>query len=1630
MSRKRRVDEHVVEMRFNNEEFEKKANATLITLDNLKEKLKFNGSEKGLDKLSKSMKEASSNASFSGIIKGLDEVSVKFSALQTISDTVWRSITNSAIAASRKIVSKLSKPINQIIEGGKTRAQNIEQAKFQLSGLGVTWNEIKEDLDYGVQDTAYGLDSAAKAAAQLVASQVKLGDDMKKALRGISGVAAQTNSEYDEIAHIYTTVAGNGRLMGQQLTQLSTKGFNAAATIAKYLNKTEAEVRDMTSKGQISFAIFSEAMDQAFGEHAKEANKTFSGALSNTKAALSRLGADFATTGFEAFRQILVDTIPVLKSLKKQLSPIETILDKRVMELVSIVVNGLKRIDKAISSSGFGNFINTIAAGLSRSLDDVYVSFKRFVDLGGVENILEGLVNIFRGIQQRVNAVRTAFRTVFPKKFIDNTKTISERFKQFTRKLWLTADAQQGLRRVMEALFHPFKVLSGWIEKLTGYSFDFIMAIHNMIDSVLSFIGMPEFHKDNPLYKVFNNEIVKMIGKSIPKAIQTLIDKSSKLFSKLNEIWIKVKELPQFKELITDLKTIGLSVIGLIAEGFKKLESLDLSEKINVDKVVEVIGNGISSIVNFKNKIIDFFDALKNGDIKVQNISNSFKNADKNAGNFMQTVSSFIKQDSIQEKTNEIGQAISGFGLFFKNGFDHLEEFLGKLSAGKIILTSFGVGIDVLLFNLANLAKVTKETVSSIGGAFKSFSSVTKGLGKALNSFATVNTLKAITLSIVGIAAALVALSLVPQDNLQNAAIILAGFAAGMTLLVSVFAKFASKSQEIYIAAEVLGNVMLKIGESVALLAISAALLGALGDEVLYNGLFGVLALVTIVGVAAALLAKYAPQLSKGSSALLLFSLSVGMLAGSALTLAMFSGPKLDNAIKQLFLLILGLGIISVAIGKFGNGLEGAGNAISLAASLYVLAITLDKLTTVNWDAIKENSLLITAALVTFVGLSVLSALIGTKGLAGGGGLLAMAASLYVLAQTLIVLGNIDVATLGKSVLILGILIGVVALLTAISVRTGASNANLNTFASLISIAATMYILAKTLTMLGDMDTEKLNIALKTMTTMFIGLTVLLVTMAIISSQLEKVDWKMLAGIGVIIAGVAISLGVLASVGDPENLMAAGITFMAALFGMATLLAAISMIKFDNKKILSLAVLSLTLATVVGTIGYSLSSLAALPIEQIMVATIGLVACIAALVIGTKALEKINVSAFIKLTIAAAAIFIVSSALLVIASALNVFTAVKWSDLGKAAATLAVLIAACILIGTVALAPMISGSIALAALGLSLMLLVAPVLMVATAFALFANGINVLEQVFERFILFLPVGLAAFVSFLKALSGLAEEIGSLAGDIALNFINGLINGLSNGIVSVVKAALLIPIAIVEAVCKLLGIHSPSTVMMEIGGYIISGLISGLNMKDKLKSLKDTIVGIGTKLIEWLKDTLGIHSPSTEGEAIGSYFLDGIVNGLSDDTKLNKAVTGVGDDLLTGLDGMDITAGVTPVLDMDNFDTSALDNADLTSIMNGSGDYNIATSTAVTSEEMTKYFQDSIRINNNILTEMQGMRRDMNTIGTKVNNLKVYMNTNALVGQIAPAINQKLGTSYNRSARATGATKAAIKKRYG
>lgn len=402
------VETRVVEMRFDNDQFERGVRTSMATLEKLKSNLKLEDSAEGFKNINK----AANSVSFDGIAAGVEALQKRFSTLGIVGMRVIENITDSAMNMLGKATSYVN---DGIIQGGKNRAMNLENAHFQLQGLlkdEQAVSAVMKNVTDSVDGTAYSLDAAAKVASQLAASGMRAGDEMFAALRGVAGVAAMTNSEYEDIGRIYTQVAGQGRLMSTQLLQLSTRGMNAAATLAEHLGVTEAKVREMVTKGKIDFKTFAEAMDSAFGEHAKKANETFTGAASNIRAALARIGALFISPLIEqngALVQLFNAIRVKINDIKNSIGPVADFFVNSVTAMANALTKLLTEFDFKNAIEKITHIFSSKWGQFEKRLNSVGVSTENFQkklkDVAGQHGIsLDDLINKYGSLKKVIKS--------------------------------------------------------------------------------------------------------------------------------------------------------------------------------------------------------------------------------------------------------------------------------------------------------------------------------------------------------------------------------------------------------------------------------------------------------------------------------------------------------------------------------------------------------------------------------------------------------------------------------------------------------------------------------------------------------------------------------------------------------------------------------------------------------------------------------------------------------------------------------------------------------------------------------------------------------------------------------------------------------------------------------------------------------------------------------------------------------------------------------------------------------------------------------------------------------------------------------------------------------------------------
>lgn len=224
---------------------------------------------------------------------------------------------SAGVAAGGAIATALTK--------GMGRLTAIENAESKLKGLGNSAEDvtkIMENANAAVKGTAYGLDAAATTAAMVVASGIKPGQELEQVLKTVADTAGIAGDSMDAMGAIFGSVAARGKLQGDDLMQLTSRGIPVLQLLGDELGKTAAEVSDMVSKGEIDFATFEKAMRAGVGGAAVEAGNTFQGALANMGAAAGRVGATALSPFFDLVKDGFGSTTNAIDAFHEKIKPL------------------------------------------------------------------------------------------------------------------------------------------------------------------------------------------------------------------------------------------------------------------------------------------------------------------------------------------------------------------------------------------------------------------------------------------------------------------------------------------------------------------------------------------------------------------------------------------------------------------------------------------------------------------------------------------------------------------------------------------------------------------------------------------------------------------------------------------------------------------------------------------------------------------------------------------------------------------------------------------------------------------------------------------------------------------------------------------------------------------------------------------------------------------------------------------------------------------------------------------------------------------------------------------------------------------------------------------------------------
>lgn len=270
------VDERVVEMRFDNAQFEKNVHQTMQSLEQLNDSLRLDGAEKGFEKIS----DASAKVDFDEMQGALDNLSGKFSAVEVMGVAALSHITRQAVDTGERLVKSLS--LDQVTSGWNKYAQKTASVQTIMNATGKSIAKVNgylSKLMWFSDETSYSFTDMTQSLGQLTAS----GGDIEKVIPMIMGMANATAyagkgaSEFSRVIYNLNQSYSQGYLSLMDWKSVELAGV-ATAELKKQIIDTGVELGKI-KKGDVTVGTFSstlstkwadkEVMETAFGKFAE-----------------------------------------------------------------------------------------------------------------------------------------------------------------------------------------------------------------------------------------------------------------------------------------------------------------------------------------------------------------------------------------------------------------------------------------------------------------------------------------------------------------------------------------------------------------------------------------------------------------------------------------------------------------------------------------------------------------------------------------------------------------------------------------------------------------------------------------------------------------------------------------------------------------------------------------------------------------------------------------------------------------------------------------------------------------------------------------------------------------------------------------------------------------------------------------------------------------------------------------------------------------------------------------------------------------------------------------------------------------------------------------------------------------
>ena len=1157
------IDERIVDMKFNNGQFEQGVRKTLDLLAGLKKALNLDGAKKSLQ----DVEAAGKNFNLGNMGATIEGVNGKFLAMATVAVTALARITNSAITAGSSLVKSLTvDPIKSGLQEYETQLNSVQTILANTQSKGSTLKDVNAalgELNTYADKTIYNFSEMARNIGTFTAAGVDL-DKSTSAIKGIANLAAVSgsNSQQATTAMYQLSQAmstGTVKLMdwnsvvnagmGGELFQTALKDTARQHGVAvDAIIKKNGSFRDSLQEGWLSADIMTETLSKMTGDL--------------TDKQLKSMGyTDEQIKGIQEMAKTASDAATKVKTVSQLIGTLQESAQSGWAQTWQIVFGDFEEAKEL-----FTEVNNVLGALIGESADARNKMMGDWKALGGRTAIIDAIRNSFNALMDVFKPIKEAFREIFPPMTGKQLADISKRIRDLTANFKMAEETTENLKRTFKGVFAILDIgktiLTGVFTALgtvvseiasgTGGVLNFTASVGDFLvslnEAIKASTGFSNFFKTLGTVLASPIRMLKSIGSAIGSLFSNfeggdeavaLVDKFNKRLEPLKSIADRGRDamdalsraLQRFFEFLRPF-------VDRVREAFGGLgEAIANSIKTgDFDKVLDVVNTGLLG------GIVLLLKKFTSGGI----------NVDLGGG----------LVDSIKETFGGLTDTLGAMQAQLKSGT--LVKIAGAVAllAASVValslidsaaLTKALSAITVMFIQLLGVMAIMEKIASSKGALRMPF--VTTGLlllsgailvlSTAVRSLSglsweeLVKGLAGVTALLVGVAGAAQLMSGV-QGKLVSAGVGMIAVAAAIKILASAVRDFSSMDWAsmgkglagvsatllaLGIFSKLASANKVGLAQSAGLVLLAGALkilatvVGDFSDMSwgeLGKGMAGMAAALALVAGAMALLP---PTMIISAAGLVLVA---GALVILQKALQAMGGMSWEEIGKGLVVLAGALVIIAAAMVPMLAALPGAAALIVITGALALLTPVLMALGGMSWSAIGTGlatlaavfltlgvaALALTPVIPSLLGLGVAIGLIGVGTLAAGAGLLAFSAGLTAL----------GVAGAAGAAGLVAVVSGIVGLIPMAMTALGQG---IVAFANVIAGAGPTFVAAMTTLMMSLLKAID-NIAPKLIDTLMNLISKLISTLTTNLPKFVDQGMKMITGI---LEGIASNIG-------------------------------------------------------------------------------------------------------------------------------------------------------------------------------------------------------------------------------------------------------------------------------------------------------------------------------------------------------------------------------------------------------------------------------------------------------------------------------------------------------------------------